>query len=273
LVHPVLFPAITCSAPAEIQAQDAILLAAIHNGVIDTLLVILKGNNENMNRNTLLLIGGIVLLLASTPDAMADITTAQAECGSVSSADGSVAFTSSTAGSAGSAITSGGVGAITCTGFTVPTGATLIGLAVEVTDTAVDPLNSVSRITWNWTYSGEPLTPTPFASNSETSTGSSFGACTGSGTLLCNTSENFATIASYSNGQTTGNFTFDVAPSVTLGGGAGVNTDGSDSAQVAIQFTYTGTASTVPEPGYTAILLVGLAAVIFVARRKSATAA
>jgi hypothetical protein len=31
--------------------------------------------------------------------------------------------------------------------------------------------------------------------------------------------------------------------------------------------------STVPEPGYTAILLVGLAAVIFVARRRSATAA
>jgi hypothetical protein len=224
LVHPVLFPAITCSAPAEIQAQDAILLAAIHNGVIDTLLVILKGNNEKMNKNTLLLIGGIVLLLASTPGAMADITTAQAECGSVSSADGSVAFTSSTAGSA---ITSGGIGVVTCTGFTVPTGATLIGLAVEVTDTAVDPLNSTSQITWNWTYSGEPLTPTPFASNSETSTGSSFGACTGSGTLLCNTPENFATTASYSNGQTTGSFTFNVTPSVTAGGGAGVNADGS----------------------------------------------
>jgi hypothetical protein len=40
-----------------------------------------------------------------------------------------------------------------------------------------------------------------------------------------------------------------------------------------LEFTVTGTGAAVPEPGYTAILLVGLAALIFVARRKSATAA
>jgi hypothetical protein len=63
-----------------------------------------------------------------------------------------------------------------------------------------------------------------------------------------------------------------VSPSVT-GGGAGVGAGGGDSADVFIQFTYAGPSSTVPEPSYTAMLLVGMAAVIFVARRKSATAA
>jgi hypothetical protein len=145
---------------------------------------------------------------------------------------------------------------------------------VEVADDAQQSVGSNSQIAWTWTYSGQPLTPTPFATNSETgTTGLAFNPCSGSGTLVCNTLESFTTTNTFSNGQTTGNFSFDVTPSVIGGGGAGLGATGSDSAQVLIQFTYVGPSSAVPEPGYTGVLLVGVAALIFVARRKSATAA
>lgn len=156
-----------------------------------------------MNKNIGLLIGGLALLLASTASAT---TTSHALCGAVGSAgNGNVAFTTSSGG----ASVSGGAGTITCSGFTVPAGEPLIGITVEVTDEALQSTGPNSKITWTWTYSGEPLTPTPSASNSETgTTGNSFNPCVGSGTLMCNTLENFATNSSYSNGQTTGGFSF-----------------------------------------------------------------
>jgi hypothetical protein len=210
-----------------------------------------------------------VLLLSALP-ASAD-TTSQVICGSVGSAgNGNVAFTSAASGTGGSALTSGGIGIITCSGFLVPVGQTLTGLTVVVTDDATTPLNSNSQITWIWTYSGEPLTPTPSATNMEDGNdGGSFDACTGIGTLVCGEDENFTTNSTYANGQTTGNFTFSVAPSVTGAGGAGLGATGSDSASVSIDFTYVTTGGTAaPEPGTLMLFGSGLLGLVSALRRK-----
>jgi hypothetical protein len=57
--------------------------------------------------------------------------------------------------------------------------------------------------------------------------------------------------------MTTGNFVFDVSPSATGVGGAGLGRTGSDSAQVLIEFTY-GQMSSVPEPASLLLLSGGL---------------
>jgi len=226
-----------------------------------------------MNKTIGLLVAGLTLVLASTASA-GPITTAPVECGTVASASGSVAFSTSTSFAGGTASTSGGVGTITCNGFTVPAGATLIGITATIGDSATGALNAASQITQTWTYSGELLAPTPFGSESETSTGGAgptyaFGTCSGSGALVCGVAENFSTSATYSNGQTTGDFSFNVTPTVTGGGGAGVAASGLDSANVFISFTYTSTSST-PEPGSVLLIGSGLIGLGLFARRGSA---
>jgi len=210
---------------------------------------------EKMKRNICLLTGGLDLLLASSINAKAD-TSPLTECGEVLSGVGNPAFISADSGPGGSASISGGVGTITCNGFKVPTGFALTQVTVETLDNAsgvIDPVN------WTWTYSGEPLTPTPAATNSEDS--SSTLSC--SGTLQCNGFSNFSTINPYSGGQTTGAFSFIVTP--------GGNLTGQDNAEVSIDFTYVPTSTpppATPEPGSLMLLWTGLVAMGAGLRRK-----
>ena len=220
-----------------------------------------------MNNKIGLLVGGLVLLLVSTAGAT---TTSQVACGSVGSAgNGNVAFTTMSAATVnGSSVVSGGVATITCTGFTVPSGQTLDSLTVEVTDDANQSLGTNSQVSWTWTYSGEPVSPTPNGLNSETGTGTglSFNSCVGTGTLACNVLETFTTNTTYT-GATTGSFSFTVTPSATGMSGAGLGLTGSDSAAVLIQFTYGPTAS-VPEPASLLLIGSGLIGLGVFARRK-----
>jgi len=216
-----------------------------------------------MNRKTELLVQGLVLLFVSAVSAAAGPIL----CGSVSSAiSGNVAFLSATAAS-GSAGVSGGVGTITCPGFSVPVGETLTGVVVEITDDALHSTGADSQITWDWSYSGEPLTPTPAGTFTENgNAGLTFDSCSGSGTLACDATADFTTLTLYTGGVTTGNFSFTVTPSVTGVGGAGLAADGSDSASVSIEFL-TSSVAAVPEPAALPLMGSVIALAVF-ARRK-----
>jgi len=180
-----------------------------------------------MNKNIgLLLIGGLVLALASTASA----NSTGGLCGTVGSSGGSTSFTSvgtsplatwgtamdNSGGSPNAQPTAGNSGTITCNAFTVPAGETLVGITVSVTDDAQSALNLNSQISWSWTYSGQLLTPVPAGTNHESGIveGDNFGFnqdCSGTGTLVCNTAENFTPVGTYANGATTGIFSFTVA--------------------------------------------------------------
>ena len=158
----------------------------------------------------------------------------------------------------------GGVAIITCNGFTVPALNTLLGVNVEISDDADFPAGPDAQVTWTWTYSGEPLSPTPSATVTENanSNGLAFNACANTGTLACDNLAKFSTVASYFDGMTTGNFVFTVSAAATGAGGAGVNSSGDVTAGVSIDFTYgPATSTAAPEPASISLLapaLVGL---------------
>lgn len=209
-----------------------------------------------------LIIGGLGLLLRST--AGASTLPAPAEvCGGVGSASGQVTFTSATNGALGSASISAGVGTISCiASFAVPVGDLLTGLIIEANDDAQQPATSSSQVSWTWTYTGtQGLTPIPGGTFSETSVGSTFGACSGTGTLVCDGEATFnlnTPILSTSGTVTTGTIIFTVS-AANLGGDNGVGPNGSDSAQVLIQPVFSAPGSNVPEPA--TLLLIGSALV------------
>jgi hypothetical protein len=221
-----------------------------------------------------LLIGGLGLILGSTASA-STLPAPEDVCGGVGSAAGQVAFSQSVNGALGSASVSGGVGTITCTAsFAVPAGDTLTGLIIEANDDAQQPATSSSEVSWTWTYTGgQGLTSVPSGVFSETSTGSTFGTCTGTGTLVCDNEATFnlsAHIISTTGFVTTGTISFTVSPS-SLGGDNGVGPNGSDSAQILIQPIYTTPTSSTPEPAALLLIGSGFAALGVLARRKRPT--
>jgi hypothetical protein len=235
-----------------------------------------------MNKKIGLLAGGLGLLLVSTAGATSTPTLL---CGGVGSGTGSgtILFSTSNNGPGGSASTPNpppstvGNGVIVCNGFaadgfTLPAADTLTGIVVTVGDDAEDALNANSQITWTWTYSGDVLSPVPGGTDANSPTGGSgpifaFNACpTGgsTGNLVCNVPYGFNFTSPYDG---TDSFTFNVLPTVTGGGGAGVSSEGSDSAEVYISFTYVPTAS-IPEPTSLVLIGSGLIGLGVVARRK-----
>jgi hypothetical protein len=229
-----------------------------------------------MYKNIGLLVGGLGLLLVSTASAT---TTPQEICGSVGSQNGSILFNSTGSpnpGAYGSAVdNANGSGTITCNGFTVPVGQTLVGVTVIAGDDANYSQDLNSQLTYTWTYSGEPLAPVPggtFVQNG-VKAGSlfEFGECTGTGTLVCNTAVNFSPVNSYSstisNSETTGSFFFTVANATTGPDGDGLGPSGGISADVFIQFTYVPTSS-IPEPTSLVLIGTGLIGLGVFARRK-----
>jgi hypothetical protein len=183
---------------------------------------------------------------------------------------GAVNFSSATLGALGTASVTGGVGKISCTAsFTVPAGDLLTGLIIEANDDAQQPASSNSQVSWTWTYTGsQGLTSTPMGVFSETSTGSVFGACSGTGTLICDSEASFnlsSPVLSTSGTVTTGTISFTVS-AANLGGDNGVGPNGSDSAQILIQAVDSAPASNVPEPATPLLIgsaLVGLGVFAF----------
>jgi hypothetical protein len=197
-----------------------------------------------------LLIVGLGLLLCST--AGASTLPPEDICGGVGSVSGAVGFSQATNGPLGTASVTGGLGTITCTAaFSVPAGDTLTGLIIEANNDAQQPASSTSEVSWTWTYTGtQGLTPTPGGVFSETSTGSIFGTCSGTGTLIRDGETGFdlsVPILSTSGTVTTGTISFTVS-AANLGGDNGVGPNGSDSAQLLIQPVFSAPVSNVPEP-------------------------
>jgi len=200
-----------------------------------------------MKRYFVLLVGGLALILFSSTAGAT--TTALIECGTgAGSVSGNTGFT-------GQPIT------ITCpaSAFTLPAGSTLTALSFEAVDDAQDPSGAGAGVTWTWTET-DALGLGLSSTDSVTSpTGLSFNTCgTTTGVLVCG-----ADISVPFGGTTVPTVTMSVS-AAAVNGGVGVN--GSDSAELYIDYTYTNTVT--PEPATLSLVGAALLGLGMIARKQ-----
>src|ERR1035437_621212 len=169
-------------------------------------------------------------------------------CQTIGSASGSVAFSPNPA-------------TLTCSSIVVPVGFTLTGVDLQLIDDAQGPvtLPPASTIQWTWnTFTG--VTQAGSQVNQETSPdGLTFGSCTAvSGSIVNTCPSVLSYVANVAAGENFNAVSVKVSAAATSGG---LDSGGSDSARLAIQYDYTPIQTGTPEPATIAMLgsaLIGL---------------
>jgi len=210
----------------------------------------------NMKKCLVVLTMGILALVLCIPTASASILSGYTICGGVGSPSGSTAF-STLSTVTGSAVVVGTTATITCPAFSaVPAGDYISQVDLYLKDDAQAPSGSTSSVIDTWASStvGFAFNQTIVTASTD---GINFNECNGTvGVIgIC------PIIVTFPEGSSTlsiGVLTDTV--SATAGGGGGVSSVGSDSANLFVQYEFTST-STVPEPATLSLMggaLLGL---------------
>jgi hypothetical protein len=211
----------------------------------------------------LLLVGGLALFLFSSAASASEIY-----CGGVGSGAGSTLFGTGGGTFSGNTVLSGGTATITCPGIVVPSGTSITSYSLQIIDDAQDPANGSSGVTWTWNGTLGNVVNTEAAGG-----GVTFGPCTSvpSGPLVCDVL-NASVAGTFIGPGTSPTITYTVTAGFASGSGfdgTGVGVNGSDSAELYIDYNESGPA---PEPATLTLVggsLIGLG-IIARKRRKKA---
>jgi hypothetical protein len=201
-----------------------------------------------MTRNLMAVFLGVIALTLFASTANASFI----ECQTIGSPSGGVGFT-------GQPVT------LTCPAFVVPSGNTLTGVDIELVNDAQGPADIGATVTWVWnTFVGVPQSGTQTNMQSSPD-GVTFGSCSAQAGSIVNTCPSI--LGTYVANVIAGNTFNAVSVNVTASsGGGGLDTAGSDSARLFIQYDLTPTG--VPEPVTLSLVGGGLLAVGLLARKR-----
>jgi hypothetical protein len=200
-----------------------------------------------MPRSFAVLMGMLALtLLASNANATF------IECGTVGSQPGQAAF-------AAQPVT------LACSPFVVPVGQTLTGVELELINDAQGPEDTGATITWTWSnFTG--VAQSGLQVNRETASNpATFNACSAAAGSIVSTCPSI--LGTYAENVAAGStFNAVTAQVSAVSGGAGLDSGGTDSARLFIQYNLSPQViiTAIPEPG--SLLLVGLGLFGFGAR-------